>query len=121
MNLLTLEDEKFKTVVVAGCTFKIRFMSLKDKMLIGNRRAAMQGHIAITDMTEMEFLNAENVAIVDQCTELPLPKEFQKYGSCINWEDEELVAELANEIRKHSSEVQEKLKKNGLIARSTEK
>ena len=71
-------------------------------------------------MTVEEFSRAESVVIVDLCMETA-PKEFNKNESCVNWLEDDLVPQLANEIRKHSSDIQDRLKKNKPIDGSAEK
>ena len=116
MNILDLEGEKFKSVTVFGYTFKIRFITQKDRLMIGNRRADIQGNRNIDAMTVDEFSRAENIATVDICTE-SMPKEFNQNESCVNWPDDDLVTELAEEIRKHSTDIKERLKKNRPLER----
>lgn len=111
MNLLNLEEDRFKNVTVKEFPFKIRFISPKDKVLVSKRRMNLQGDAKIESMTEHEFIHMENIALIDVCTE-EYPKGFNSSESCINWDDEELIALLADEIRRHTSEIQGKLKKN---------
>lgn len=111
MNLLDLEDEKFKTVTVKGQTFKIRAMFPKDKLLIMQRRMKFQDGNPVEAMQVSDFLFIENIAIVDICTE-QMPKDFKTNESCINWQDEELIHLVANEIKNHTAYIEGELKKN---------
>jgi hypothetical protein len=111
MNLLNLEDDKFKTINVRGYKFKIRFISPKDRILIGQKRAIFQGGQPLESFTESEFIFYENIAINDLCIE-ETPDQFNSFESCANWDDETLINDIASEIRKHTQEIQEKLKKN---------
>jgi hypothetical protein len=111
MNLLDLEEEKFKTVTVKGYTFKIRCILPTDKMLITQRRTRMQNGQPVEMFLTDEFIFMDNVATVDVCTE-DRPKEFDANKSSINWPDIDLINMLAMEIKSHSEDIQEKLKKN---------
>lgn len=111
MNLLDLEDEKFKTVTVKGQTFKIRAMFPKDKRLIAQKRMVLQNGQPVSSLTDNDFYFFENIAINDICIE-SMPKGFDSNLSCENWQDEELIHLVANEIRKHTSYIEEELKKN---------
>ena len=105
------EEEKYKNVTIKDQTFKIRFVSPKDKVLVSKRRMSLQGDAKIEAMTADEFMHMENIALIDVCTE-EYPKGFNSTESCINWLDGELIEQLADEIRKHTSDIQGKLKKN---------
>lgn len=111
MNLLNLE--KVKTVTVQGgrYEFKIRFISPLDRVNITQRRVGLQDGKPLECFSENEFLFFENVAVVDTCLE-DVPKDFNKNESCLRWQDIDIINELANEIKKFTSEVDEKLKKN---------
>ena len=111
MNLLNLEDDKFKTVKVKGHQFKIRFMSPLDKVQIAQKRMNLQGGNPIESMTNEDFLFFENIAINDICVE-ESPKDFNENESCVKWIDIELIHGVANEIRKHTNDFESKLKKN---------
>ena len=111
MNLLDLESEKFKTVDVKGETFKIRFMSPMDKVMIAKRRMNLQGGNPVEAMMMSDLALFENISMIDVCVE-EFPKGVDKSKSAINWDDEEMIMLLAEEIRIHTSEVQGKLKKN---------
>lgn len=111
MNLLHLEEDRFKNVKIKDLSFKIRFVSPKDKVLVSKRRMSIQGDAKIDSMTADEFVHMENIALIDVCTE-EYPTGFNSNESCINWDDEELIALLADAIRNHTSDIQGKLKKN---------
>lgn len=111
MNLLNLEDEKFKDVKVKGHKFKIRFMSPLDRMQITQQRVNLQNGNPVTSLTESDFIFFENIAIVNICTD-DMPDDFDQNESCICWDDLELINGLATEIRKHTSNIEAKLKKN---------
>lgn len=111
MNLLNLEDEKFKTVEVSGFKFKIRYMSPMDRVLIAQHRMRLQGGNPVESLTNDDFIFFENIAIVDKCVE-DLPKEFKENESCINWNDVDLINGVAHEIRQHTIDLEAKLKKN---------
>ena len=111
MNLLNLDEEKVKSVEVQGLSFRIRFMSPLDRVKITQHRMRLQAGNPIEAMTQEDFSFLENIAIVDTCVE-DFPKEFKSYESCIKWDDGSLIHEVANEIRKHSAEIEQKLKKN---------
>jgi len=111
MNLLNLEDEKFKTVKVKGYTFKIKFMTPLERIAIAQDRMRYQGGNPISAMTEDDFIFFENVAINDNCIE-DLPPGFNEHESCLKWNDIELINKVAMEIRNHTSKIEGKLKKN---------
>jgi hypothetical protein len=113
MNILNLEDEKFKDVTIRGYEFKIRYMSPLDRIHIAQQRMMLQNGNPITAMTDSDFVFFENIAIVNTCVE-DLPKEFKEGDSCAKWEDIELINEVANEIRTHTNDIEGKLKKNRL-------
>lgn len=115
MNLLNLEDQKFKVVEIQGYKFKIRYISPRDERQIGVRRASSQGGIPITSFTDNEFYLDQSVAIVDVCTE-EMPKEFNQNESCINWPTKSLIIELAKAIQDHTTDIEQKLKKNRPIS-----
>lgn len=115
MNLLNLEDEKFKNVKVKGYNFKIRFMSPIDRVQIAQRRMNLQGGNPISAMTDDDFIYFENIAINDICIE-ESPKDFDENVSCINWPDIDIINGVAAEIKKHTAELESKLKKNKPIA-----
>lgn len=118
MNILNLEDEKFKTVKVKGLNFKIRFMSPMDRVQIAQKRMRLQVGNPVEALTQADFAFFENIAIVDICTE-ELPKDFNENESCINWNDIELINGVAQEIVKHTDDIELKLKKNKPIEGST--
>lgn len=113
MNLLNLEDEKFKIVTVKGQKFKIRAMFPKDKVLIAQRRMALQNGNPITSLSDGDFYFFENIAINDVCIE-SMPEELKEVSlkSSLNWPDQELINMVADEIRKHTLYLEEELKKN---------
>lgn len=119
MNLLNLEDEKFKTVKVKGLDFKIRAMFPKDKRMVTQKRMLLQNGQPISAMTEYDFIFFENIAINDVCIE-KMPKGFDSNLSCENWQDQDLINLVADEIRKHTSYIEEELKKNRPIDGSEE-
>jgi hypothetical protein len=114
MNLLTIEDEKFKNVTVLGYEFKIRFIAPLDRVRITQRRMNLQDGKSIESLTQDEFNFFENIAMIDVCVE-ELPKEFPKNESCIKWIDINLINGLAQEIRNHTSELETELKKNKVV------
>jgi hypothetical protein len=111
MNLLDLSDEKFKTIKVKGQQFKIRFITPLDRVKVSQRRMQLQNGQPLSAMTDMEYVNFENIAMIDICTE-EMPKDFNASESCINWPDQELIDGLAKEIRNHTSDIETRLKKN---------
>ena len=111
MNLLNLDDEKFKTVEVKGHKFKFRFMSPLDRVQIAQKRMRLQGGNPVEALTQDDFIFFENISIVDTCIE-ELPKGFAENESCIKWDDIELINLVAHEIRKHTLDIESKLKKN---------
>lgn len=111
MNLLNLEDAKFKNVTVNGYKFKIRFMSPLDRVNIAQRRMQLQNGNPVEALTQNDFIYLENIAIVDVCTE-EMPPDFKDNESCINWIDISMIHDLANSIREHTLEIETKLKKN---------
>ena len=110
-NLLQLEDEKFKSVEVKGYTFKIKFISPKDLVLIGQRRRKLQNGDPIELMTQSEFTFLDAIATNDVCIE-EYPKGFNLNESSIGWDDEVLIRMVAEEIWNHTADVKSKLKKN---------
>ena len=111
MNLLDLSEEKFKTVEVKGHKFKIKAMFPKEKILVAQRRMGLQNGNPIEALTNNDFIFFENIGIIDICVE-EMPKEFRSNESCLNWTDQELINLVANEIRAHTSYIEEELKKN---------
>lgn len=111
MNLLNLEEEKFKDIEVKGLKFRIRAMFPKDKRMVTQRRMMFQNGQPVTSLTDDDFYFFENMAINDTCIE-KMPKDFKENLSCENWEDIELINLVANEIRKHTQDLEESLKKN---------
>ena len=111
MNLLNLDDEKFKTVNVKGYQFKIRFETPLDTISIGQRRRKLQNGDPVELMTQDEFNLCNAVAICDTCID-EYPKGFSLNESSIRWDDEELILMVALEIKKHTDDVKAKLKKN---------
>lgn len=111
MNLLNLEDEKFKVVKVKGQNFKIKAMFPKDKIMIAQRRMGLQNGNSIESLTSSDFAFFENIAIVDICVE-EMPKDIKSNESCMNWFDQELINLVAEEIKKHTAFIEEALKKN---------
>lgn len=120
MNLLTLEDEKFKTVVIEKkYKFKIKYISPLDRIAITQRRTSFQNGKPIDSFTQDEFDFFENIAIVDTCTE-EFPEEFNDLQSCAKWPDIDVINGLAYEIRVHTNDILSKLKKNRLDVGSSE-
>jgi len=111
MNLLDLKDEKSKTVTVRGYKFRVKYMTPRDRIQITQKRVALQNGNPIEAFTQDDFLFFENISIVDTCTE-DMPESFNLNESCMNWDDVDLVNELAHEIRKHTLDLESKLKKN---------
>jgi len=119
MDLLKLEDEKFKTVNVKGYIFKIRFMSPRDVASISQRRMKLQNGNPVESMTQWEFNFFESIAINDTCIE-EYPKGFNLNESSIAWDDEELIQLVASEIKNHTEDIKSKLKKNKPVIGGTE-
>jgi hypothetical protein len=116
MNLLNLEEEKLKTVDVLGNQFTIRYMSPLDRIRITQGRLSLQNGNSIESLTQEDFMFFENIAIVNVCVEkFPDDFPYKKYESCAKWDDIELIHALAGEIRKHTNDIEEKLKKNRLV------
>ena len=111
MNLLSLEDEKFKDVTVKGYNFKIRYMTPLDRVQIAQHRMRLQGGNPVEALTDNDFIFFENIAVVDTCLD-DSPKEFENHESCLKWQDIDLINELSVAIRKHTNEIESKLKKN---------
>ena len=111
MNLLNLEDEKFKNVKVLGYSFKIKFISPKDRLEIARRRVFLQGGCSIEALTDGDYAFMENIAILDTCIE-ESPKDFPDNESSENWDSLELINAVAHEIRKHTDDIESRLKKN---------
>jgi len=111
MNLLSLQDEKFKDITVKGYKFKIRYISPLDRVQITQERIRLQGGNPVESLTQDDFTFFENIAIVNVCIE-EHPKEMNSNESCLKWEDLELINMVAAEVRKHTGEVETKLKKN---------
>lgn len=111
MNLLNLEDEKYKVIEVKGEKFKIRAMFPQDKVAITQQRIKLQNGSPLTALSEDDFYFFESIAINDTCIE-EMPKGFKENESCFKWIDEEMIFLVAKEIRDHTSELQEALKKN---------
>jgi hypothetical protein len=111
MNLLDLESEKIKTVTVQGHDFKIRYMTPIDRIKITQRRMRLQDGNPVTSLTDSDYIFFENIAIVDVCVE-EYPKNFKAHETCAKWEDIDLINKLAHEIRTHTTDLEQKLKKN---------
>jgi len=111
MNLLTLEDEKFKNVTIKGENFKIRFMTPLDRVQIAQHRMKLQGGNPVESLTQDDFIFFENIAINDMCIE-ESPKDFDENTSCLNWPDIDIINGVATEIKKHTTDIESKLKKN---------
>ena len=111
MNLLNLDDEKFKDITAMGYGFKVRYISPMDRVQITQRRMNLQDGKQVECLTESEFMFFENIAINDICIET-YPKGFNKNESCIKWPDINLINMVAYEIRKHTADIEEELKKN---------
>ena len=120
MNLLNLEDEKLKTEKIKGHKFTFRFMSPKDRVMITQKRMALQNGNPVESMSDTDFIFFENIAIVDVCVE-EMPDNFNMNESCLNWDDIGLINELADAIRKHTLSLEAKLKKNKPIEGGAEK
>lgn len=120
MNILNLEDEKFKTVEVNGHKFKIRFMSPMDLVKIAQQRMMLQNGNPVEALTQGDFLFFENIAINNVCIE-EFPKGFKENESCIKWDDRDLINGVAEEIRKHTLDIEAKLKKNKPVDGSEQK
>lgn len=111
MNILNLDEEKYKDIEVKGAKFRIRAMFPKDKIMITQRRMRLQDGNPVSSLSEDDFYFFESIAINDICID-KMPKDFKTNESCMNWIDNELINLVANEIRKHTSELEEALKKN---------
>jgi hypothetical protein len=111
MNILNLEEDRIKSIEVNGHKFKIRFMSPMDRVQIAQHRMRLQGGNPVESLTQDDFIFFENIAIVNTCVE-EFPKGFKENESCIKWEDIELINGVAGEIRKHTNDIESKLKKN---------
>jgi hypothetical protein len=120
MNLLNLESEKFKTVDVKGYQFKIRFMTPLDRVQIAQQRMLLQGGNPVEALSQYDFTFFENIGIVNICVET-LPDNFKENESCIKWEDIELINGVAEEIKIHTEEIEQKLKKNKPLEGSAKK
>jgi len=116
-NLLTLEDEKFKTVEVKGYKFKVKFISPLDRIQITQKRLAFQNGNPVECLTQDEFTFLENIATIDVCTD-EYPDGFDSNKSCVNWDDSEIINELATNIRTHTLDIESRLKKNKPIGGS---
>lgn len=114
MNILDMQEEKFKTVTVQGYKFKIRYISPMDRAQIIQQRMRLQGGNPVESLTQDDFMFFENIAIVNICVE-ELPKDFKENESCLKWGDTDLINQVAGEIRTHTNDVEAKLKKNRLI------
>lgn len=115
MNLLNMEEEKFKEIEVKGYKFKIRAMSPKDRRIITQRRVFLQNGQPVSSFTDDDFYYLESLAMNDICIEkMPDPEgdNFKPNMSCDNWDDVDLINLVANEIRKHTAYIEEELKKN---------
>jgi hypothetical protein len=118
MNVLTLEEDQYKTVKVDGYDFKIRFISTKDDVLISRRRMDLQGGNSVEKCSQKDFDLYESIAIIDICTEIicpdktKIPKGFGLNESCIDYPDTDMLFTLADEIRKHTANIKLELKKN---------
>lgn len=111
MNLLNLDEEKFKNVTVKGYKFRIRAMFPKDKIMVAQKRMGLQNGNSIDVLTNSDFIFFENIAINDICIE-EMPKEFKSNESCLNWIDQELINAVAEEIKSHTLYIEGELKKN---------
>lgn len=111
MNLLDLNDQKFKNIEVKGYKFKIRFISPLDRVRIAQERMRLQGGNPVEALTQSDFTFMENIAIVNTCIE-EFPEGFKEHESCINWDDIDLINGVAEEIINHTKEIESKLKKN---------
>jgi hypothetical protein len=120
MNLLNLqEDEKLKTIKVKGYNFTIRFITPLDRVKIAQQRMRLQGGNPIDAMANEDFIFFENIAINDHCIE-ESPEDFEDYESCVSWDDIEIINGVAGEIKKHTNDIESKLKKNKPIIGGTE-
>jgi len=111
MNLLTLEEEKFKEIEVQGYKFTISYLSPLNMMKVTQKRVSLQNGNNVETFTNADFLFMENVGMNDVCIE-KMPDGFDMNKSSIHWQDIELIGLVADEIKKHTNDVQEKLKKN---------
>jgi len=111
MNLLNLEDEKFKTITVKGKKFKIKIMTPLDRVQIAQQRMRLQGGNPISALTEDDFMFFENIAINNICID-ELPAGFQEHESSIKWDDIYLINQVAHEIIDFTLEFETRLKKN---------
>ena len=111
MNLLNLEEEKFKTIEVKEKKFKIKAIFPRERILITQRRMGYQNGNPVSSLSEDEFYFFESIAMCDVCI-TEMPKGLKENESCINWVDTEMVNLVANEIRKHTAYIEGELKKN---------
>jgi len=116
MNLLNLEEEKFKNITVRGYNFKIHYISPMKMIQYTQKRMQLQGGNSVESLTQVDFNNFENIALVDACVE-DFPEGFNEYESCANWDDIDLINDVAKEIKKHTEDFKSKLKKNRSIKR----
>ena len=119
MNLLDLEDEKFKDITVKGHKFKVRYMSPIDRIQIAQRRMRLQDGNPVEALTNSDFIYFENISINDVCIE-ESPKDFSENESSAKWPDIDLINEVAEEIRKHTADLESRLKKNKPVVGGTE-
>ena len=120
MNLLTLEDEKFKKIKVQDrYVFKVKYISPLDRIAITQRRVRLQNGANIESFTAEEYNFFESIAIIDVCT-VEYPDEFKENLSCVNWPDIEVIIELSEKIRQHTEDILSKLKKNKPVEGSSE-
>lgn len=111
MNLLDLEDKKYKDIEVLGYKFKIKFILPMDKVIISQRRMKLQAGEPVESMTQEDFNFFESIAINDVCIE-EQPKELKENKSSINWPSNDLILKVADKIREHTEEIESELKKN---------
>ena len=85
----------------------------KDKVMITQRRMALQNGNPITSLSENDFFFFENIAINDVCIE-SMPDCMKDFStkSCMSWEDQDLINMVAEEIREHTLHIEGELKKN---------
>lgn len=111
MNLMNLEDNKFKNVKVKGYKFRVRYMSPMDRVRIMQERLRLQNGNPVEALTQNDFDYLENIGIVNTCTE-EMPADFESNESCVAWDDIDLINKLAKEIRDHTESLEAELKKN---------
>ena len=113
MNILNLEDEKFKTETIQGYKFRLRYISPLDRVNITRERIILQGGQPVEALTADDYTFFENVAIVNTCVD-QMPDGFKENESCVKWNEISLIYDVAEAIKRHTADIEAKLKKNRL-------